>query len=131
MSPDAVVVGAGICGVAAAHFLAERSLDVLVLDRGAVAGGTTGLGEGNVLVSDKPPGPERELALRGRDLWLALGEAFPAARASMAWVTCGRTASSKPTRSRLDPTSTSSPSSVCSITVATWSSSRGPATAST
>jgi D-hydroxyproline dehydrogenase subunit beta len=80
VSADAVVVGAGICGAAAAFFLQERGMDVLLLDRGAVSGGTTGLGEGNVLVCDKPPGPERELALAGRDLWLELGERFPAAR---------------------------------------------------
>ncbi len=80
MSADAIVVGAGICGAAAAFFLHERGMEVLLLDRGAVSGGTTGLGEGNVLVCDKPPGPERELALLGRDLWVELGERFPAAR---------------------------------------------------
>jgi D-hydroxyproline dehydrogenase subunit beta len=80
VSADAIVVGAGICGAAAAFFLQERGLDVLLLDRGTVAGATTGVGEGNVLVCDKPQGPERELALRGRDLWLELGDRFPAAR---------------------------------------------------
>ena len=55
-------------------------MEVLLLDRGAVSGGTTGVGEGNVLVCDKPPGPERELALVGRALWLELGERFPTAR---------------------------------------------------
>jgi glycine/D-amino acid oxidase-like deaminating enzyme len=80
VSADAVVVGAGICGTAAAFFLQQRGLEVLLLDRGAVSGATTGLGEGNVLVCDKPPGPERELALLGRDLWLELGERLPAAR---------------------------------------------------
>ena len=55
-------------------------MDVLLLDRGAVSGGTTSVGEGNVLVCDKPPGPERELALLGRELWVELGERFPAAR---------------------------------------------------
>ena len=79
-SADAIVVGAGICGAAAALFLQERGLDVLLLDRGAVSRGTTGVGEGNVLVCDKPPGPERELALLGRELWIELGERFPAAR---------------------------------------------------
>jgi glycine/D-amino acid oxidase-like deaminating enzyme len=77
---DVIVVGAGICGAAAAFFLDERGLTVLLLDRGAVSSGTTGLGEGNVLVCDKRPGPERELATKGRDLWLELGERFPAAR---------------------------------------------------
>jgi D-hydroxyproline dehydrogenase subunit beta len=79
-SPDAIVVGAGICGTAAAFCLQERGLEVLLLDRGEVSGGTTGVGEGNVLVCDKPPGPERELSLLGRDLWVELGERFPPAR---------------------------------------------------
>jgi D-hydroxyproline dehydrogenase subunit beta len=81
-SPEAIVVAADICGAAAAFFIQERGLDVLLLDRGAVSGGTTGVGEGNVLVCDKPPGAERELALLGRELWLELGERFPAARVS-------------------------------------------------
>lgn len=80
MSVDAIVVGAGICGAAAAYELQERGLSVLLLDRGEVSGGTTGVGEGNVLVCDKPPGPERELSLLGRELWVGLGERFPAAR---------------------------------------------------
>jgi glycine/D-amino acid oxidase-like deaminating enzyme len=80
VSADAIVVGAGICGAAAAFYLQERGLDVLLLDRGAVSGGTTGVGEGNVLVCDKPLGPERELAILGRELWLELGERYPAAR---------------------------------------------------
>jgi glycine/D-amino acid oxidase-like deaminating enzyme len=79
-APAAIVVGAGICGASAAFFLQERGLEVLLLDRGAVAGGTTAVGEGNVLVCDKRPGAERELALVGRELWLELGERFPAAR---------------------------------------------------
>lgn len=80
MSADAIVVGAGICGASAAFELAERGLDVLLLDRGAVSSGTTGLGEGNVLVCDKPPGVERDLAILGRDLWTELGQRFPEAR---------------------------------------------------
>ena len=78
--PDAIVVGAGICGAAVAHFLAARGRSVLVLDRAGISGGTTGLGEGNVLVCDKPPGTERELAVTGRELWERLGESFPTAR---------------------------------------------------
>jgi glycine/D-amino acid oxidase-like deaminating enzyme len=80
VSVDVVVVGAGICGASAAYFLHQRGHDVLLLERGRVSGGSTGLGEGNVLVSDKPPGPERELAVLGRSLWLELAESFPAAR---------------------------------------------------
>ena len=80
MSADAIVVGTGICGASAAHFLAERGLEVQVVDRGGISRATTGLGEGNVLVSDKLPGVERELATLGRELWGELGRRFPAAR---------------------------------------------------
>jgi D-hydroxyproline dehydrogenase subunit beta len=79
-SADAIVVGAGICGASAAYFLAQRGVDVLVLDRAGISRGTTGRGEGNVLVCDKRPGPVRDLALQGRGLWELLGQRFPAAR---------------------------------------------------
>lgn len=69
-----------MCGAAAAHFLAQRGRDVLVLERAGVAEGTTGRGEGNVLVSDKLPGVERDMTVLGRELWQELGRSFPAAR---------------------------------------------------
>lgn len=66
---DAVVVGAGVVGAATAHYLARAGMSVLVADRTGVAAGTTGAGEGNVLVSDKAPGPELDLALLSTRLW--------------------------------------------------------------
>jgi len=71
-NPDAIVIGAGIVGASCALALTNAGLKVLVLDRGPVAGGTTGAGEGNILVSDKDPGPELVLALRSRDLWFEM-----------------------------------------------------------
>jgi glycine/D-amino acid oxidase-like deaminating enzyme len=79
-SADAIVVGAGICGAAAAHFLAERGRDVLVLDRAGIAQASSGRGEGNVLLCDKLPGPERELTVHGRALWESLGARLPGGR---------------------------------------------------
>ncbi|MFF3466630.1 NAD(P)/FAD-dependent oxidoreductase [Streptomyces sp. NPDC001984] len=73
---DVVVVGAGMTGAACALYAARAGLDVVVVDRGPVAGGTTGAGEGNLLVSDKEPGPELELALLSGRLWAELGEEF-------------------------------------------------------
>ncbi|MDI3387639.1 FAD-dependent oxidoreductase [Streptomyces sp. B-S-A8] len=64
-----VVLGAGIVGSACARELALAGLDVTVVDRGAPASATTAHGEGNVLVSDKGPGPELELARISRKLW--------------------------------------------------------------
>ncbi|MYW19758.1 FAD-dependent oxidoreductase [Streptomyces sp. SID2955] len=71
---DVVVVGAGMVGAACALYAARSGLDVRVLDRGPVAGGTTGAGEGNLLVSDKGPGPELELALLSARLWAELAD---------------------------------------------------------
>ena len=63
------MVGAGIVGCATAWELARRGVRVLLVDRGEVSGATTGLGEGNVLCSDKEPGPELELARAGLALY--------------------------------------------------------------
>jgi len=70
---DAVVVGAGIVGAACAYYASRAGLSVTVLERGTVGSGTTSRGEGNILVSDKAPGPELDLALWSRDLWGELG----------------------------------------------------------
>jgi D-hydroxyproline dehydrogenase subunit beta len=64
-TPDVVVVGAGIVGAATAYELARRGVAVTLLDRAGVSEGTTGLGEGNALCSDKDAGPELELAVAG------------------------------------------------------------------
>ncbi|WP_329361840.1 NAD(P)/FAD-dependent oxidoreductase [Streptomyces sp. NBC_01483] len=71
---DVVIVGAGMVGAACALYTARAGLDVALLDRGPVAGGTTGAGEGNLLVSDKEPGPELDLALLSGRLWADLAE---------------------------------------------------------
>ncbi|MDG4829360.1 FAD-binding oxidoreductase [Solwaraspora sp. WMMD1047] len=71
---DVVVVGAGIIGAACADQLAAAGLAVTVVERTAVGAGTTGAGEGNILVSDKEPGPELDLALLANELWRRLGD---------------------------------------------------------
>lgn len=69
---DVAVVGAGIVGACCAFFSARRGMSVVVLDRGGLVAGTTGSGEGNILVSDKRPGPELDLALLSTRLWREL-----------------------------------------------------------
>jgi glycine/D-amino acid oxidase-like deaminating enzyme len=61
-------------GAACAFYAARAGLDVIIVDRGPVSGGTTGAGEGNLLVSDKEPGPELDLALLSGRLWAQLAE---------------------------------------------------------
>ena len=64
-----MVIGAGIVGASAAYELKVRGADVLLLDRGEVSRGTTGVGEGNVLCADKDAGPDLDLAILGRALY--------------------------------------------------------------
>lgn len=68
------MIGAGIIGAACAHALARAGLSVTVLEAAAAACGTSGQGEGNLLVSDKEPGPELELARYSLRLWATLEE---------------------------------------------------------
>ncbi|MDF9816180.1 FAD-binding oxidoreductase [Streptomyces sp. SPB162] len=76
-SLDVVIVGAGVVGAACAYYASRSGLSVAVVDRGSVAGGTTGAGEGNLLVSDKEPGPELDLALLSTRLWRELADDLP------------------------------------------------------
>ncbi|MGP3770196.1 NAD(P)/FAD-dependent oxidoreductase [Streptomyces sp. SDT5-1] len=65
----AVILGAGIVGAACARELARAGCATTVVDRDRPAAATTAHGEGNILVSDKGPGPELELAQLSRRLW--------------------------------------------------------------
>jgi glycine/D-amino acid oxidase-like deaminating enzyme len=65
----ALIIGAGIIGCAVARELASRGVDVELLDRSAPGSATSAHCEGNVLLSDKSPGPELELAQLSRRLW--------------------------------------------------------------
>lgn len=76
-SPDLVIIGAGVVGAACAYYAVRAGLRVAVVDRGPVAGGTTGAGEGNLLVSDKEAGPELDLALLSARLWRELALELP------------------------------------------------------
>lgn len=85
MVGSAIVIGAGIVGAACARSLAMVGLDVTVIDRSTAASATTARGEGNLLVSDKAPGPELVMALAAAKRWPALvreladelGDGFP------------------------------------------------------
>jgi D-hydroxyproline dehydrogenase subunit beta len=71
---EVAVVGAGIVGAATALELQARGVEVALLDRGEVSSGTTGLGEGNVLCSDKDVGPELDLTVAGLGVYDELEE---------------------------------------------------------
>jgi glycine/D-amino acid oxidase-like deaminating enzyme len=65
VTAEVAIVGAGIVGASTAYELAVRGVAVRLVDAGEVSGGTTGLGEGNVLASDKDAGPELDLTVLG------------------------------------------------------------------
>ncbi|WP_425863965.1 NAD(P)/FAD-dependent oxidoreductase [Arthrobacter sp. TWP1-1] len=66
---DVVVIGGGAVGAACAYFAARAGLSVAVVERGAIASGTSSACEGNILVSDKEAGPELALAQYSQKLW--------------------------------------------------------------
>ncbi|MGB4779682.1 NAD(P)/FAD-dependent oxidoreductase [Microbacterium sp.] len=67
-----VVVGGGIVGAACARELALHGAEVELIDRVGVAGETSSRCEGNLLVSDKVPGPEADLAIVSTRMWREL-----------------------------------------------------------
>ncbi|SDP37455.1 Glycine/D-amino acid oxidase [Nakamurella panacisegetis] len=66
---DVVIIGAGMVGAACAFFCSAAGLSVTMIERGPIGGGTTASCEGNILLSDKEPGPELDLALLSSRLW--------------------------------------------------------------
>ena len=72
MTPDVIVVGAGIIGSFAARALAARGLKPLVLDREGLAPGTSRASDSNLLACDRPPGITLDLTRRSLELWEAM-----------------------------------------------------------
>ncbi len=69
MNADIVIIGGGIIGTSCAFFLAREGVKVILVERNEIGSGTSSAGEGNILVSDKLPGPELTLAQLGRSIW--------------------------------------------------------------
>lgn len=74
--PDAIVIGAGVCGAACAAALARDGLRVRVFEGHLPGGGVTGAGMGHIVVLDDNP-PEFALSRHARDLWDAIIPTLP------------------------------------------------------
>ncbi len=77
-SADVVIVGGGVIGAACCHALAEAGLAATLVESRGLGSGASGACEGNILVSDKRPGPEFDLARRSIELYPALAERLDA-----------------------------------------------------
>ena len=77
VNADIVIIGGGIIGTSCAFFLAREGVKVVLIERNEIASGTSSAGEGNILVSDKLPGPELTLAQLGRSIWQDLADELP------------------------------------------------------
>ncbi|MGF6381840.1 glycine/D-amino acid oxidase-like deaminating enzyme [Paraburkholderia atlantica] len=85
MSPDALIIGAGIVGAACAAELAALGLRVDVLDAERIGGGATAAGMGHIVVMNDSPA-EFALSRYSRELWLELA---PQLRTRDAFARCG------------------------------------------
>jgi glycine/D-amino acid oxidase-like deaminating enzyme len=73
---DVVVVGAGIVGAACAHELAQRGLQVAVVDRDIVGSGATAAGMGHIVVMDDSDA-QFALTRYSQQLWQELRPSLP------------------------------------------------------
>lgn len=71
-TPDVLVVGGGIIGLATAYFLAERGASVQLIEAGSIASGASGANAGGIWPNDQGtshPAGFQPLAFLSRDLW--------------------------------------------------------------
>lgn len=65
---DVVVIGGGIIGTATAYYLTKLGYDVVVVEKGEIAGGTSSKCDGNILAIDKEPGFDSQMSLKSQEL---------------------------------------------------------------
>jgi glycine/D-amino acid oxidase-like deaminating enzyme len=65
---EVVVIGGGIIGGAIAYYAAKAGLEVLVVERGELAAGTSSRCDGNILAIDKDPGFDSQMSLVSQQL---------------------------------------------------------------
>lgn len=67
-SAEVVVIGGGVIGMSIAYYTAKAGMDVMVVERGEIAGGTSSKCDGNILAIDKDPGFDSQMSLKSQEL---------------------------------------------------------------
>ena len=74
---DTVVIGGGVIGTAVAYYLGTEGAEVTLCDTRDIAGGTSSACDGQVLVSNKKPGYDSDMALKSQALLEAMAPDLP------------------------------------------------------
>ena len=68
-SADVAVIGSGVVGASVAYFNAKAGAKVVLIDKGDMAEGTSSKSDGNILICDKMPGFDVQLAKASQDMF--------------------------------------------------------------
>lgn len=71
---DVAVIGAGAVGSSVTYYNTLRGADVILIDKGDIAEGTSSKSDGNILVCDKMPGFDAKFAKASQDMFPGLSE---------------------------------------------------------
>lgn len=71
---DVAVIGAGAVGSSVTYYNTKRGADVILIDKGDIAEGTSSKSDGNILVCDKMPGFDAQFAKASQDMFPGLSE---------------------------------------------------------
>jgi len=71
---DAVIIGGGVIGTNISYYLSKSGLKVALVEKGDIAAGTSSGCDGNVLIADKQPGFDTDLAYASQQLFKELNK---------------------------------------------------------
>ncbi len=69
---EAVVIGGGVSGASIAYYLSKEGMDVVLVERGDIASGTSGGCEGNIMAEDHEPGFDSNMTVESNRLFQEL-----------------------------------------------------------
>jgi len=69
---EIVVIGGGVIGTSIAYYLAKEGRDVVILEKGDLASGSSGACDKAILMQSKKPGIHLELALKSAEIYKTL-----------------------------------------------------------